>query len=316
MNDVTCSKEISSPEITIAITSRNRADSLLRCLLSLGHLAPLALEILVVDDGSEEPFETYIKSHIPADFPWPIEIRRHNPSTGYIPARNELNTAAQSSFILCLDDDTCILKNNGIAEAIGVMRSHPEAACIALMQTEADGTPRAAYNQPCASEVPCFTATFLGYGHILRKEAFLKAGPYRELFFFYREEMEMSKRLHDAGYEILYLPQARVAHLVDSRGRDERRHLRFNARNSCFDAIYNEPLPMALLSVPARILNYIRWRGVPTKYYNFSDAGGVQWLIREIVVNLPAIWKERKPLKWSTYRKWKRLQREKPEFPL
>ena len=43
--------------LTIGITTRNRPDALARCLASLDILAPMRLDVLVFDDGSDPPAE-------------------------------------------------------------------------------------------------------------------------------------------------------------------------------------------------------------------------------------------------------------------
>ena len=47
-----------TPRITVGITTRNRPESLRRCLESLGRIAHLAPEVLVFDDGSNPPAAT------------------------------------------------------------------------------------------------------------------------------------------------------------------------------------------------------------------------------------------------------------------
>jgi GT2 family glycosyltransferase len=114
----------------------------------------------------------------------------------------------------------------------------------------------------------------------------------------------------DLGFYVIYLPEAKVIHSHSPIGRNELTRLRYGCRNKCFDAIYNEPLPMMLLSIPLRIINYIRWRKIPCEYYNISDEGGIKWLLKELTTKFPELWRERRPLKWTTYRKWLTIRKE------
>ncbi len=45
----------STPRLTVGITTRNRPESLQRCVESLRHIDHLSPEILVFDDASEVP---------------------------------------------------------------------------------------------------------------------------------------------------------------------------------------------------------------------------------------------------------------------
>lgn len=52
-----------------------------------------------------------------------------------------------------------------------------------------------------------------------RREAWEQVGPFDERFFMYLEETDWQRRLHDAGWQVALVPQARVLHL--HRGGDE-----------------------------------------------------------------------------------------------
>ena len=54
---------------------------------------------------------------------------------------------------------------------------------------------------------------------VIRREAFEQVGPFDERYFMYFEETEWQQRLHDAGWRIALVPEARVLHL--HRGGDE-----------------------------------------------------------------------------------------------
>ena len=52
-----------APQLTVGITTRNRSESLRRCVDSLRHIDHLAPEILIFDDASEVPVAETLKSH-------------------------------------------------------------------------------------------------------------------------------------------------------------------------------------------------------------------------------------------------------------
>jgi GT2 family glycosyltransferase len=114
----------------------------------------------------------------------------------------------------------------------------------------------------------------------------------------------------DAGYDIIYIPSARVIHAPDPSGRSRSKYVRYAIRNDCLFALYNEPLPLALLTVPIRLGRYLSMsRGV-------DDRGGFTWIVRELVKQLPAVAGGRRPVSWNTVRQWRRVGRTWPAFPL
>ena len=297
-------------DLTVAISAHNRPDVALRAILSLTHLSPFKVEVRLTDDCSTQPLEPYIKSALPDNYPFPVIFKRNATNLGYIPTRNQLNSDALAPIILSLDDDAYLAPDGKLDVAIRTIQKDKTIGAIALAHYNDDGTRKPDFMQPSKMTEECYISNYYGYGHLIRKEAFLKTGKYREEFYFFREEIDMCKRMLDIGYSVVYLPDSYVFHSHDTRGRNEKNHLRYNARNSILDAMYNEPFPMMMCTVPYRVIDYIRWRKVPQKHYGFSDKGGVQWLIKEILLHSWNIFTHRKPLKYSTYRKWKQLKKE------
>ena len=157
--------------------------------------------------------------------------------------------------------------------------------------------------QPSSSQRACYTPTYIGSAALLRKEAFLSLGGYHERFVYYGEEKEYCLRLLDAGYRVVYLPDARIAHCPDARGRDHLRYLRYYTRNDCLGAIYNYPWPLALAMVARRLLRY---RKTARTHMGLEDPAGRRWLARELRTHLRAILRERHAVAWRTILEWQR----------
>jgi GT2 family glycosyltransferase len=302
------------PRLTVAITTRNRSDVLIEAIRSLRLLAPMALEILVVDDASDEPIEPGVGAALGPDFPWPVRIIRHEVNTGYIPARNEMAREAAAPLVMSLDDDARLIDAESVTRALETIEADPGVGAIAFTQLKADGAPFEAGGQPAPVDYDCQVASFLGYAHIVRKDLFLRLGGYRELFWYYGEESEFCKRLLASGSKVVYLPRSRVIHDQSPVGRSILNRIRYGCRNACLDAMYNEPLPRVLASVPARIINYARWRKGACRYHGISDKGGLRWIVGQLLGNAPAVWRERRSLGWSTYGSWKQLRHAPPPY--
>jgi GT2 family glycosyltransferase len=292
---------MSTPRLTIGITSRERPLALIRCLESMAAVDHLAPEVLVFDDGSPEPVAAQLAGRT---FAVPYRIIRDDSAPGNIVGRNRLMREATSARVLLLDDDAALLENGAVERALGVMDGDPQAAAIAFAQAERDGTPWDAAMQPSRSQESCVIPAYIGFAHLLRRDVFLELGGYRESFVFYGEEKDYCLRLIDAGYRTVYLPDALVIHAPDAGGRSKQRYLRYVTRNDCLHTLYNEPLTRAAWMVPARLVVYFKMRRV----LNVSDRWGWAWIAREIAANAGSILRERRPVSRATVHHWKRLR--------
>jgi GT2 family glycosyltransferase len=305
---------VDSPVLSVCIATRNRPDCLIKCLKSLSLLEDLLFEIIVVDDASDEPLAPRIRKDLDSNLIQRLQIIRYEENRGPSVARNEAVSRARAPYVLQLDEDAMLCEAVGIHRALEVLKNDPSIGAVGLSQVKEDGTAWQSYTQPSPVSYPCLVPSFYGWGCVLRRDLFLELGGYKETMWFCGEEDEYCKRLLNRGFYVVYLPQARVIHSYSEIGRDRIMRMRFACRNKCFDAAYNEPLPLMLVSIPWRILGYIRWRKVPSQYYNFSDKGGVRWILRELFTKFPAVWSERHPLKWITYLRWRKIRKGSPVY--
>jgi GT2 family glycosyltransferase len=285
-----------TPRLAIGITTRNRPDALAACLASLDLLAPIAPEILVFDDGSQPPASI--------DGGLPVRVIREPSSPGYIVGRNRLMREAAAPLVLLLDDDTRILSLSAITRAMALLDADPRVAAVAFAQAEIDGRPWPARMQPVPANYACIVPSFIGFAHLLRRDVFLSLGGYRESFIYYGEEKDYCLRVIDAGHRTVYLPDALVVHAPDAAGRNRQRYLRFVSRNDCLNALYNDPFPRVLWTLPARFLLYFRMR----RGWDIRDPWGWAWLAREVlrVAAQPAF--HRAPVSRATVKTWQALR--------
>jgi len=62
-------------------------------------------------------------------------------------------------------------------------------------------------------------AYYVGAGHAIKKEVFIKCGLYPEDYFYGKEELDLSLRAINKGYELLYEAQIEVLHKQSPKGR-------------------------------------------------------------------------------------------------
>jgi GT2 family glycosyltransferase len=273
-----------TPRITVGITTRNRPESLRRCLDSLGRIAHLSPQILVFDDGSNPVAAT----------PPGVTLIHDPTSPGYIAGRNRLVCAAASPYVLLLDDDAALVQGEGVERALDLLDRDARVGAV--------GFPQGTSSEPAST--PRYVAAFTGFAHIVRRDLFVALGGYRERLVFYGEEKEFCLRLLESGYRTVLLEGSPVAHHSDPAGRDRSRYLRYVTRNDCLDAVYNQPFHRALWIVPARLLLYFRMR----RAWGIRDPFGWCWVIADLVREARPAFKVRQPVSHQTLRLWRRLR--------
>jgi GT2 family glycosyltransferase len=289
-------------DLTVGITTRNRPAAVARCVESLRVLAPLESPILVFDNASDPPVTHALGCALPAGLA--VTIIRDDGSAGYIAGRNRMVREATTPYVLLLDDDAVVFSAAAVASAMTVMERDPSVAAVGFAQAEADGSPWPEGMQPGRGLEPACVSAYIGFAHLLRRDAFVRLGGYRENFVFYGEEKDYCVRVLAAGLRVVYLPGALVGHVPDPAGRNATRYVRFVIRNDCLYSLYNEPWPIAAVSLPLRF-----WRYRRMKAQAGAESGGVRWILTEIGRELPDVWRNRHAISWATLREWRRLAR-------
>jgi GT2 family glycosyltransferase len=289
--------------LTIGICTRDRRGSLLRGLRSLRHADAVTDRVIVVDDGSDVPVEPGLREALGDGAPRGLAVVRLDPSAGLSAGRNRVAREARTPWILYLDDDAVLLSPDAVRAGIRVLERDPSVAAVAFPQSDEAGTLLPAGAQPSAATGPALVRSFIGFAHLVRREALLAVGGYREVLEIMGEERELSLRLLDAGHRIVYLPSHPVAHLADAGGRDPRRFLYLTVRNDVLAALLNEPLPLALATVPVRLWRYFPMR----RGWGGEDRGGFRRILRGVGDALGRVRRERRAVRWETVREWRRL---------
>jgi GT2 family glycosyltransferase len=299
---------VKQSRLTVAIVTRNRFDSLVRCLRSLKVVAHLEPEILVYDDSSSPPVADQLAG---VDVGLNVRVIGGAEHVGLIVGRNRLMRAATSPTVFMIDDDAGLLSGRPIEMALDILDRDPRVAAIGFAQSDRHGTRWDDSMQPSRSHAACYVPSFIGYAHMLRRDVFLALGGYRESFVFYGEEKEFCLRLMEDGYRTVYLPDVPVMHEPDPSGRNQVKYLRHVTKNDCLHALYNEPLHRLVWVVPGRLYLYFRMR----RSWKIDDPWGWVWVLRQLAINAGSIVRERRPVSSQTLELWKRLQRAPQAYP-
>jgi GT2 family glycosyltransferase len=238
--------------------------------------------------------------------PVPVRVLRDERAPGVVIGRNRLVREASAPAVFLMDDDAAFLNAQSIERALMVLDADRRIGAIAFAQCDVAGARWDEGMQPGRGRVACYVAAFIGFAHLVRRDVFTAVGGYREEIVINGEEKELCLRLLDAGYRIVYLPDALVIHQPDPASRSKQRYLRHITRNDCLIALYNEPLSRVVWLVPARLALYFRMR----RAFNTDDPWGWAWVLRELWKNAGSVYRDRKPVSSETVAIWKRLRKE------
>jgi GT2 family glycosyltransferase len=257
------------PALSIVIPSHNRPDLLRICLASVLRHAPAGTEVVVVDDGSRNAAVSAAARAFAS-----VRTLRLERQGGFCIAANAGIAAAVNPIVELLNDDTEV--SAGWAEAALahfrdlsiaavaplVLRGSPEDREPPRIDSAGDRyflggvAGKRGHGQPLGPDYlaprPVFGAS--ASSAFYRRDVLWAVGGFPEEFGAYFEDVDLSFRLHWAGYRAVYEPAARVWHRVSaSYGRANRRLLAQQACNEERVFWRNVPAELFLRAVPLHL---------------------------------------------------------------
>ncbi|MCX7634778.1 MAG: glycosyltransferase family 2 protein [Syntrophales bacterium] len=209
-------------DVSIIIVSYNTADLLGPCLEAVLHQQGVNLEVLVVDNASTDDSAALVARQYPQ-----VKLMVNAINRGFGAANNQALPLCQGRYILYLNPDT-VMADACLAVAVSYMDNHPEVGLAGLHILNPDGTdqPSIAYrylNQRRTrgelAGLPGKIAAVLGAAMIARRDVVKAVEGFDEDFFLYGEDEDLCLRIRRRGYQIGFIPEARVIHF---HGQSER----------------------------------------------------------------------------------------------
>ena len=241
-------------DLSYCIVNTNGRELLLACLESIRAHGPAQLEteVLVVDnasdDGSADAVERWNASG--DGLGGRLRLLRRERREGKATLDSLLMSEARGDLCLLLNEDS-ELRPGAVEALIDALRDDPGAAVAGAQLVDPAGRP-----QPCAWRLPGLGTSLAGalFLHRLlvtesgggrtrevgwvqsaamavRRRAAERVSYMDPEFFVYSDETDFCKRLHDAGWRVLHVPAAAVAHheqLASDEGARERRIVEFH----------------------------------------------------------------------------------------
>ncbi len=214
--------------VSIVIITKDTKELLESCLKSIerdASLEPLGIEIIIIDNASNDGTDSLVKQ----GFPYALYIR-NDINTGFAAAVNRAGRIARGKYILLLNSDTLVIKGE-IAKMVGYADRIDNLGVLGPQLVYDDLSPqrsvaltpglrgeflpgsRRSGGKGTAKGEIADVASLIGAAMLIRKKAFDGAEGFDERFFFFLEETDFCLRLKSAGYRVVFCPSARVVHL-------------------------------------------------------------------------------------------------------
>lgn len=215
-------------DLVISIVNHNTAARTLACVASLAadRTRRCSLEIVVLDNDSDEPIAPAMKAQFPD-----VKVIDQKFRNGFGANHNRVILATKSRYVLVLNNDTTI-PPGAIDAFVDYLDANPKVGIIGPLLTSADGASQPAafgYPTPLASFIFAATLGQVGMAKarfskpkkvdwisgavmVIRRSALDDVGLFDEGFFMFHEDTDLCHRLQDGGYEARCLPSVSVIH--------------------------------------------------------------------------------------------------------
>ncbi len=231
-------------DCSVVIVNYRTEDALAECLASLATTTKgLAVEVIVVDNGRSLAAAGF-RERSPD-----VRLLENAENVGFARAANQGIRLARGRHVLCLNPDT-IVHEGAVAALVAYLDAHPGAGAVGARLLESDGSLQyscrrfpgyftiffgryAVLTRLCPGNVASRDYLYLDWDHrsvrevdwvsgaclMVRREVIATVGAFDEGYFLFVEDMDWCRRIRDAGWSVVYVPDAVVTHHIGmSRG--------------------------------------------------------------------------------------------------
>lgn len=235
-----------SPRVVVSIINYRTPELTLACVQSvMAQRSKADLSIVVIDNASGDGSGVTIRDWIAAqDSHVSIAFMASSTNLGFAGGHNAVMRAHSADFYLLLNSDT-VLRDGAVRQLLAASDLYPGAGLLAPALEDEDGTRqiscfrahtpaseliRAAATAPVTRllaryDVPLdLTPDAKAIGWVsfacvlIRQTVIAQTGGLDEGFFLYYEDAEFCHRARQAGWQIAYIPDARVVHFRGGSG--------------------------------------------------------------------------------------------------
>lgn len=241
-------------EASIIIVSFNTREILRECLESvLRESTDLSIEILIVDNNSSDGSQAMIRESFPQ-----VTLIESGVNLGFGAANNIALERAKGRYLVLLNSDA-FFQEGALQRAINHMDAQPDCGLggsrligrdgswqpssrsfhsilhdLVVMTGLAGKFPKSKFfghfDRTWADDSKAASVDWVpGAFSIIRPEALKKTGLFDPAFFLYYEEVDLCRRIKQAGYTVWYWPDVVVVHIGGESSRQLKKTLEFSS---------------------------------------------------------------------------------------
>jgi GT2 family glycosyltransferase len=220
--------------LSFIIITYNRPDDMLELLKNISGLdkaAELLEEVIVVNNASTADY-TAVKEFITVNSHFPFRYFDAPSNLGVAKGRNYAIAKGKAPILIMLDDDA-VLQNkdclvNLVSEYNTINTERPKVIIsfkvlyFDTLQMQVNALPHKNFTE--FKDQSFFeTYYYAGGAHAIKREVLEKSGSYPGDFFYGMEEYDLSYRLLNAGYSIVYSDKVVMLHKESPHGRNPKK---------------------------------------------------------------------------------------------
>jgi N-acetylglucosaminyl-diphospho-decaprenol L-rhamnosyltransferase len=224
-------------DVSIIILNYKQKGLVKKCIQGIYGVNPqVTFEVIVVDNNSEDGCYEMIDKLFPE-----VKVIQSRQNNGMGAGNNIGIQVAQGKYVMIINPDTVFLED-AISKMFRFMESHADVGMVGPKLVNPDGTIQFSARRFHSWKTPLYRRTIFGrtknakqhidrylmkdlnrgvYSEVdwlfgaclfIRKSAIEKTGNFDERFFMYFEDCDLCKRFWDAGWKVVYFPEAHIVH--------------------------------------------------------------------------------------------------------
>lgn len=202
-------------EISVIIVAYNSADHIVACLDSLRLQSGVTLEIIVVDNASQDDTLAQLAS-------FNVRVIASPENLGFGRGCNLGFASSTGRYVYLLNPDAQLEGRKALAKLCQMMDNHPQwgMAGTRILSVGENSESPPATEYPAErhvhrdfSKLPGRIAWIIGASMIVRRELYERLGGFDPAFFLYSEETDFCLRMRESGHEIGYVSEVAVKHI-------------------------------------------------------------------------------------------------------
>jgi O-antigen biosynthesis protein len=225
-------------ELSIVIVNYNVSNFLEQCLNSVyAALKTIPSEVFVVDNNSVDGSQEMLQQKFPA-----VQLIANKINVGFSKANNQAIELSKGRYVLLLNPDT-VVQEDTFESCLRYMDQNPDTGALGVRMLDGRGrflpeskrglpTPLVSFYKifglsKLFPKSKVFNRYSLGYldersNHkvdvlcgafmFMRSDALHKVGLLDEAFFMYGEDIDLSYRIQQGGYKIVYFAETKIIH--------------------------------------------------------------------------------------------------------